>query len=253
MDEAEVILFGQPPEVLKGLLREGVSKFDTLVLTDIREKNSSLLNNLEFPLYFFLFFSKGLAEKRKINLIGDRDSISHAMRLLRFTLLGPSSEELDRWHTEEGLKDEWLAVSAALAIKNDKGDMIQVEDFFTPIPFENNLAVAGDFAIERKGVDRYLVTSHGGDVFVDLNDGAEILPPYPVPTDYVPGGLTKMGIEVLGGASGFSTDRTLYRPGAVLQRRLPADRRNPVSGSTSVRARYFQKPGVGRIPDPPAR
>ena len=65
--------------------------------------------------------------------------------------------------------------------------------------------MAGDFAIERKGVDRYLVSNQGGDVFVDLNDGAEINPPYPVPADYVPGGLTKMSIEVLGGASGFST------------------------------------------------
>ena len=205
MDEAEVILFGQPPEVLKGLLREGVSRFDTLVLTDIREKTGSLLNNLEFPLYFFLFFSKGLAEKRKINLVGDRDSISHAMRLLRFTLLGPTRPELERWHTEEGLKNEWLGVCEALALKTENGDLIRVEDFFIPVPFENNLAVAGDFAIERKGVDRYLVTNCGGDVYVDLNDGEAVVPPYPVPTDYVPGGLTKMGIEVLGGASGFST------------------------------------------------
>ena len=205
MDEAEVVLFGQPPEVLKGLLREGISRFDTLVLTDIREKNNALLNNLEFPLYFFLFFAKGLAEKRRINLVGDTDAISHAMRLLRFTLLGPSREELERWHTEEGLRDEWLAVSEALALKNDSGRIIPIENFFEAIPFENNLAVAGDFAIERKGVDRYLVTNRGGDVYVDLNDGAEVIPPYPVPTDYVPGGLTKMGIEVLGGASGFST------------------------------------------------
>ena len=205
MDEAEVVLFGQPPEVLKGILREGISRFDTLVLTDIREKDNALLNNLEFPLYFFLFFSKGLAENRKLNLVGDADSISHAMRLLRFTLIGPSREELDRWHTEEGLKNEWLEVSAALALKNDSGQIIQVEDFFNPIPFENNLAVAGDFAIERQGVDRYLVTNRGGDVYVDLNDGVAVAPPYPVPTDYVPGGLTKMGIEVLGGASGFST------------------------------------------------
>ena len=93
-DESEVILFGQPPEVLKGLLREGVSRFDTLVLTDIREKNGSLLNNLEFPFYFFLFFAKGLADKRKINLVGDTRSISHALRLLRYTLLGPTLEEL---------------------------------------------------------------------------------------------------------------------------------------------------------------
>ena len=205
-DEAEVILFGQPPEVLKGLLREGISGFDTLVLTDIREKNSALLNNLEFPLYFFLFFAKGLKENRKLNLVGNVESISHAMRLLRFTLLGPSRAELDRWHTGEALKEEWLGVSEALALKNDNGEIIQVDEFFNPIPFENNLAVAGGFAIEHQGADRYLVTNAGGDVHVDLNDGEAVLPPYPVPIDYIPGGLTKMGIEVLGGASGFSTE-----------------------------------------------
>ena len=74
-DSNAVILFGQPPEVLKGMLREGVLSFDTLVLTDIREKNGSLLNNLEFPFYFFLFFAKGLAEKRRINLVGDTNTI----------------------------------------------------------------------------------------------------------------------------------------------------------------------------------
>jgi hypothetical protein len=50
-DGAEVILFAQPPEVLKGLLRIGISNFDTLVLTDVREKDGSLLNNLEFPFF----------------------------------------------------------------------------------------------------------------------------------------------------------------------------------------------------------
>ena len=201
-DEMEVILFAQPPEVLKGLLREGITSFDTLVLSDIREKKGALLNNLEFPLYFFLFIAKGLREKRKLNLVGSRDSISQAMRLLRFTLLGPSREELDKWHTEESLKQEWLAVAEALAIKNDAGKIRQVDDFFNLIPFENNMAVAGKFAIERRSVDRYLVSSPGGDVHVDLNEEETVDPPYPVQIDYVPGGLAKMGIEVLGGASG---------------------------------------------------
>ena len=174
-DDTEVILFGQPPEVLKGLLREGVSRFDTLVLTDIREKSSSLLNNLEFPLYFFLFYSKGLEEDRKLNLVGDAASISHALRLLRYTLLGPTRAELDAWHTEEGLKNEWLGVSEAVAIKDDSGQPIKVEDFFNLIPFENNEAIAGDFVIEHKGIDRYLVTNRGGDVFVDLNEDTEDL------------------------------------------------------------------------------
>jgi len=205
-DETEVILFAQPPEVLKGLLRENITAFDTLVLTDIREKSGALLNNLEFPLYFFLFIARGLEEKRRLNLVGTAESISQALRLLRFTLVGPTRAELDKWHTEKSLKREWLAVSKALAIKNDKGDMKRVEEFFNLIPFENNIAVAGNFAIERRSVDRYLVSSPGGDVYVDLNDGAAVLPPYPVQIDYVPGGLSKMGIEVLGGASGFSTD-----------------------------------------------
>jgi CRP-like cAMP-binding protein len=205
-NDSEVVLFGQPPEVLKGLLRQGISGFNTLVLTDIREKNGSLLANLEFPVYFFLFFAKGLAEKRKINLVGDNESISHALRLLRFTLIGPTRQELDDWHTEAALKDEWLGVSEALALKDDGGRSIPVEDMFNLVPFENGIAVAGDFAIEHKGVDRYLVSSQGGDVYVDLNEDVDVVPPYPVPIDYVPGGLSKFGIEVLGGASGFSTD-----------------------------------------------
>jgi len=205
-DDSEVILFGQPPEVLKGLLREGISSFDTLVLPDIREKNGSLLNNLEFPIYFFLFYSRGLAEKRKINLVGDSRSISQALRLLRFTLFGPTRTELDNWQTLEALKNEWLGVSEALAIKDDADRAIPIEGLFNQVPFENGIAVAGDFAIERKGVDSYLVSSQGGDVYVDLNDDVEVTPPYPVPIDYVPGGLTKLGIEVLGGASGFATE-----------------------------------------------
>ena len=205
-DETEVILFAQPPEVLKGLLRENITGFDTLVLTDIREKNGAVLNNLEFPLYFFLFIAKGLREKRKLNLVGSSESISQAMRLLRFTLLGPTRAELDKWHTEETLKHEWLAVAEALAVKDDAGRTRRVDEFFNQIPFENHIAVAGNFVIERKSVDYYLVSSPGGDVYVDLNDKETVSPPYPVQIDYVPGGLAKMGIEVLGGASGFSTD-----------------------------------------------
>ena len=205
-DGAEVILFAQPPEVLKGLLREGISNFDTLVLTDVREKQGSLLNNLEFPFYFFVFIAKGLAENRKINLVGDPDNISQALRLLRFTLMGPTREELDLWQTNDELKEEWLAVSEYLALKDNKGEVIPVEDFFNPIPFEENLAVTDGFSIEHKGLDQYLVRGQGGDVEVDLSGDHIIEPPYPVPMDYVPGGLTKMGIEVLGGASGFAID-----------------------------------------------
>lgn len=201
-----VILFGQPPEVLKGLLREGICSFDTLVLTDTREKNGSLLNNLEFPFYFFLFVAKGLVENRKINLVGDSNSISQALRLLRFTLFGPTRAELEKWQTDSALKDEWLAMSKYLALKDENGDVIPIENFFNVIAYENNRAVVGGFTIQRKGNDNYLVSNTVGEVAVDLSDDQLIKPPYAVPIDHVTGGLAKFGLDVLGGASGFSTD-----------------------------------------------
>ncbi len=205
-DSKEVILFGQPPEVLKGLLREGIRSFDTLVLTDIREKNGSLLNNLEFPFYFFLFFANGFAENRKINLVGDADTISQALRLLRFTLFGPTRTELEKWHTEEGQREEWLAISNYLALKDKSGKVIPIEDFFNTIPFENNIAITSNFTIERKQTDDYLVSNTSGEIEVNLNHDQQIQPPYAVPIDHVTSGLAKLGLEVLGGASGFSTD-----------------------------------------------
>jgi hypothetical protein len=205
-DDSEVILFAQPPEILKGLMREGIKRFDTLVLSDVREKNGSLLNNLEFPFYFFLFYSNGLKENRKINLVGDAAAISQALRLLRFTLFGPTSEELDQWQTAKAQKHEWLAVSNFVALKDDAGQVRPIEDFFNIIPYKNNKAETGNFVIERKSSDNFRVTGTGGIVEFDLNEDQLISPPYPVMMDYVPGGLTKLGIEVLGGASGFAPD-----------------------------------------------
>lgn len=54
----ESVLIGQPPEVLKGLLLNDIKQFDTLVLCDTHEKDGSLLNNLEFPLYFSYLYRK---------------------------------------------------------------------------------------------------------------------------------------------------------------------------------------------------
>jgi len=205
-DSNAVILFGQPPEVLKGLLREGIRSFDTLVLTDVREKNGSLLNNLEFPFYFFLFFANGLSEKRRINLVGDSETISQSLRLLRFTLFGPTRAELTEWETESGLRDEWLSISHHLALKDDNKEVIPIEDFFNIIAFDNNKAMVGDLSITRKAQDIYQVANKTGEIEVDLNEDQNIRPPYAVPIDHVTSGLAKLSLEVLGGASGFSTD-----------------------------------------------
>jgi hypothetical protein len=61
------------------------------------------MNSLEFPLYFFLFVSKGLEQGRKLNLVGEKVDISHALRLLRITLFGPTRDELEGWQPAKSL------------------------------------------------------------------------------------------------------------------------------------------------------
>ncbi|MDA0979435.1 MAG: cyclic nucleotide-binding domain-containing protein, partial [Proteobacteria bacterium] len=166
----------------------------------------SLTNNLEFPIYFFLFVMNGLAEGKRLNLVGEDRDIQQALRLLRFTLMGPTREELDAWQTEEPLKEEWLAVSEAIALKQSDGSIIPVEDFFNLCPFEDGEIQAGSLTIRHLGEDHYLVSGEEGNVDVNLNRGDEIQPCYTVQKDYVPGGLVKLGLEILGGASGFTPE-----------------------------------------------
>lgn len=62
----------------------------------------------------------------------------------------------------------------------------------------------GDHLITRQATDVFEINAKGELTTIDLNEDAALMPPYQVAQDYVPGGLTKMGIEVLGGASGFT-------------------------------------------------
>ncbi|NKB35497.1 MAG: cyclic nucleotide-binding domain-containing protein [Pseudomonadales bacterium] len=203
-DDHGSILVGQPPEVLKGLLLHGVSNFDTLVLPDIKEKGGSLTNSLEFPLYFFLFVSNGLSEGRRLNLVGEEEDLSHALRLLRITLFGPTRAELESWNTEIEQANEWLAASEELALKDKSGEIIPVEDFFNLLPFKDGEVKIGKQTINHVDSDVFDIGVGNKNTRIDLNEDIAIEPPYQVTPDYVPGGLVKLGIEVLGGASGFT-------------------------------------------------
>lgn len=198
------LLIGQPPEVLKGLLLNAIPTFNTLVLADSKEKDGSLLNNIEFPLYFFLFMSSGLAQGKKLNLVGTPDDISRVFRLLRLTLLGPTEAELDKWGTPAHLKHEWLGASRFLALKDTQGNVRDVESFFNVIPLTGNAAVAGKFMVSHDGPDRYTVMVGNESVKVDLNEDTHIFPPYKMQSDFIPRDLVKLGLEILGSASGFS-------------------------------------------------
>jgi len=202
----ESVLIGLPPEVLKGLLLHDIPTFNTMVLTDSKEKDGSLLNNLEFPLYFFLFMSNGLAEGKRINLVGCHEDISRVFRLLRLTLLGPTASELSGWGTPQKTQREWLDAAHYLALKDEKGQVREVESFFNVIPFESDKATAGSFLISHTGTDTYTVSLNGESVEIDINEDEHINPPYQMQSDFIPRDLVKLGLEILGSASGFTAN-----------------------------------------------
>lgn len=196
-------LIGQPPEVLKGLLRARVDQIHALVLTDSRASDGSLLHNVEFMLYHFLFVSEGLKRGEKLALIGPSRLIADIKRLLKITLLGPDPEQLEAWHTESNQAAEWLDVSIATALKDQDGKPLTVDDLVSSHPFEANQIAFNGVMISHIDRDsyRFCAAEQVQEVSIDADS---ITPAYPLHLDYLAGRLNKFSVEVLGGASGFS-------------------------------------------------
>ena len=200
------LVFGQPPEVLKGLLRNQVESFDGLVLIDSRERDGSLLNHIEFLLYHFLFQLGGHQASRKLHLIGDNLQLDQVKRVLQLCLLGPDSEQFSVWQTDPALAQEWLRVAEASALKDASQHLLTIDDLVETHVFENDQVTLGDVTLSHTGWDQYRVEAGGHSINLDLGEDQRILPSYPFHRENHPTPLAKLSLEVLGGASGFSPD-----------------------------------------------
>ncbi|MGA1757206.1 MAG: cyclic nucleotide-binding domain-containing protein [Pseudomonadales bacterium] len=196
-------LVGQPPEVLKGLMRHSVDTIHALVLTDTREHDGSLLHNVEFMLYHFLFVSQGLSRGEKLALIGPQPVLDQVRRIIQITLLGPDEHQLVEWGTEKEQRDEWLAVAQATALKSDQDTVLTVDDLLSYHPFTDDQTEFQGVSVIHLGLDHYQFTAGDQQHKVRL-EATPILPAYPLQEDYLSGRLAKFSVEVLGGASGFS-------------------------------------------------
>lgn len=206
MVDDRAVLFGQPPEVIKGLARHGIHRLDTLVLRDSRERGEVLLGNLEFPLYHFLFISNGLQEGRKLRLVGRAAQIEQALEVLRLTLLGPTREELQAWGTDAHVREEWCNAQSFFALKDKAGAAIAVENFFEIFLLDDGPQDVHGARIEQVGWDQFKLMADGESVDVDFTDDLRVDPPYPLHPVQTPSAPITFGLDVLGGASGFSVE-----------------------------------------------
>jgi CRP-like cAMP-binding protein len=197
------VLFGCPPEVIKHLMLKGIGSPDVIVLPDTPYRFDVLQNCTEFPLYSFLFVEGNFRLGKKLTIVGSPLHVKANRKLLRLTLLGPTRKEYAALG-ESHWFDELYRESRALSVKDSSGREFTIDDFVNFIPFENNAAILPDgLAIEHVGTDRFRIGGESVDIGFDVPQ----LPPYDLRDDFVTTLPMRLGVTVLGGASGFIPDK----------------------------------------------
>ncbi len=202
--ESRNILFGCPPEVIKHLMLKGLPSPDVIVLPDTPYRFDVLQNCTEFPLYSFLFVEGNFFKHgKKLTIVGTPRHLKANRKLLRLTLLGPTRKEYAELG-ESHWFDELYRESRALSVKNPDGEEYCIDDFVDFVPFQKGVAnLDGGVAIEHIGKDRYRVAGEKIDIVFDEPQQ----PPYDLQNDFVASLPMRLGVTVLGGASGFIADK----------------------------------------------
>jgi len=114
------ILFGCPPEILKRILAMHLPMPDTVVLPSKLHHIHSSQASLEFPLYHFLFVQRGLERKRQFHVVSASNQSKGLEQLLRLTVVGPDSQEMEKAGTPQILAGELYQETDYMALKDPK-------------------------------------------------------------------------------------------------------------------------------------
>ena len=197
------ILFGCPPEIIKYFMIRKIPFPDYVVIPDTVYKKGVLQNSTEFVLYYYLFILGNIAKGNKLKILGDELSVNNNRELLRLTLLGPTLEEyqaLDDPDNKNPYFDELYRESRAFSIKDKSGNEIPIDGFVEFLSFKNNDIETERFRLIHKGRNVYEVNG----TTIDINFNEYQVPPYELNSNLTPVIPMKFGIDILGGATGFS-------------------------------------------------
>lgn len=197
------ILFGCPPEVIKHLMLKGVKPARVIVLPDTTYRFDVLQNCTEFPLYSFLFVEGGLGRGEKLTIVGSARHLKANRELLRLTLLGPTQAQYEALGPNPWF-DELYREARALSVKGSDGQELGIDELVNFVPFRKGIARLPDGTeIFHTGQDRFRVA----DQTVDIAFNEPQDPPYDLRSDFTATVPTQFGVTVLGGASGFISDK----------------------------------------------
>ncbi len=198
------LLAGCPPEIIKVLFQQGLRSPDCLLLPDRPVNHGESQVAIEFPLYHHLFIGCKPGELRPLNLAGSARRVSAARELLGLTLFGPDVEQMQAWGLPESESTSLAREMRWFHLKDKGGRPLTLDDLLSIHSLDEGPVDLGWGTLRRLRPNVFELTVDGESLEIDLQLDREQAPPYPVSPDLTPTTLVKLGIEVVGGSTGFS-------------------------------------------------
>ena len=198
------LLAGCPPEIIKVLLQKGLRPPDCILLPDKPVDHGESQIAIEFPLYHHLFIGCKPGELRPLHLAGSTRRITAARELLALTLFGPATEQMQEWNLPEAEAHSLAREMRWFHLKDEGGNPLSLDDLIVTHPVDESTIDLGWGTLRRVRPNVFALTAAGETAEIDLHFDGEQVPPYPVNPDLTPTTLVKLGVEIIGGSTGFS-------------------------------------------------
>ena len=204
-DGKNSLLAGVPPEIVKLIRQKGLTAPRYLLLPDEPVAQGECQVAVEFPLYQHLFFS-GKKEFTPLVMIGAKKRIIAAKDLVDLTLFGPDESQMRDWGMDADAAEHLARETRWFHLKDKDSKPIPLEALVQTqaLQGEDELDL-GWMTLKRLRNNVFEARIGSQTAELDLSVSEEQAPPYPVQMDLTVTTLVKMGVEVLGGATGFST------------------------------------------------
>lgn len=203
-DGENALLAGCPPEIVKVIRQRNLDAPGAILLPDKPIAMGESQAAVEFPLYQHLFFSSS-QEKKPLKLTGSRRRVRAVIELLELTLLGPDESQMRDWGMEPDAAEALARETRWFHLKDDDGKQLPLSAMVESTELDADGSDLGWIKICRVEENVFRLTCGETSEDIDLHVSVEQEPPYPVSTDLTVSTLVKMGVEVLGGATGFSS------------------------------------------------
>ena len=201
---AHTLLAGCPPEIIKVLLQKGLRPPDCILLPDKPVDHGESQVAIEFPLYHHLFVGCKPGELRPLHLAGSTRRVTAARELLALTLFGPDTEQMQAWNLPASEANSLAREMRWFHLKDKGGKPLSLDDLIVTHPLDEGTVDLGWGTLRRVRANVFALTAAGETAEIDLHFDCEQVPPYPVSPDLTPTTLVKLGVEIIGGSTGFS-------------------------------------------------